>query len=323
VAIFKYAKVLILAPAVGSALIGIAGLAFGVVLIVGHHRSSHPALGQRSATLGITSQRSTDGELSQTHSQNNSQTVPIEKQAATAPAKPTEAHLSFTGAIDNNQFAFLNDYAGRAVDDADGKRKVKSLVGMVAPYTPYHFGADFPLPWVLNSLLLNDPQPIEIRDGRYTTMSGIRNAIHNRRGFLWIDTHKGIALGAIFFEPGNGEPSPTLTIFSRQLDRRSVRMSQLPRAFTEDLNRWAASAGVPPITTRYFIGASGEKTVLVHDENFCVRSAEIFAPSPQGVCEEMNAQAALIDMTATRFMEQTHNASNATMKTVAATGQVE
>jgi citrate synthase len=134
---------------------------------------------------------------------------------------------------------------------------------------------------------------------------------------------QGFALGGIFFDPSNGEPSPTLTIFPRQLDRRSVRMSQLPRAFAEDLSRWAATAGIPPITTRYFIGASGEKTVLAHDEDFCARKNGEAVSAVKGLCREMNAQAALLDITATRFMERAHNASNATIKMIASTGRVE
>ena len=316
-AILKYAKVLVLAPAIGSALIGIAGLVLGMVLIAGHHHSSNPAMGQKSALIGIASPRTTTGELPQTNPQSHIQVRPIEKPSVNPPAKQMEARLNFTKLITNTQLAFLNDYAGRAVDNADGKQKVKTLVGMVAPYTPYHYGADFPLPQVISTLLLNEPQPIEIRDGRYAILSGFRNAIHNRRVLLWIDMRERVALGAIFFDPSNGEPSPTLTIFSEQLDLRSVRMSQLPRAFAEDLRRWAANAGLPAVTTRYFIGATGEKTVLAHDENFCARTEGQVGLPDKSVCREMNAKAALIDMTATRFMEQTHNASNATVRMIA------
>ncbi len=316
-AILKYAKVLVLAPAIGSALIGIAGLIFGVVLIAGHHLSSNLTVGRTSAPAGISSQHSTIGELSQTDPQSHIQTRPVERSSVNLPAKQIEARPNFTKLIASTQLAFLNDYAGRAVDNADGKQKVKTLVGMVAPYTPYHYGVDFPLPQVISTLLLNEPQPIEIRDGRYAIITGVRNAIHSRRGLLWIDMRKGIALGAIFFDPSNGEPSPTLTIFSEQLDRRSVRMSQFPGAFTEDLQRWAATAGIPPVTTRYFIGATGEKTVLAHDENFCARTQGQAGLPDKSVCREMNAKAALIDTTATRFMEQTHNASNATVRMIA------
>lgn len=342
-AIFKYAKVLVLAPAIGSALIGIAGLVFGVVLIVGHEHPGNLLAGHNSAPISvkpadshthpspvsakrasaamsttqlqIATQSSTAGEYSRTH--------PIGNRIANTPEKQAKAHLNFEKPIESSALSFLKDYANRAADDVDAKRQVKTLVSMVAPYTPFHFGVDFPLPQVVSTLLLNEPQPIEIRDGRYAMMSGIRNAIHKRAGFLWVDMREGIALGGIFFDPGNGEPSPTLTIFSKQMNRRSVSMSQLPRAFAEDLSRWAAKAAIPPVTTRYFIGASGEKFVLTHDENYCVRSVEVTAPSPKGTCDAMNAQAALIDTAATRFMEQTHNASNATMRMIASSGQVE
>jgi hypothetical protein len=341
VPIFKYAKVLILAPAIGSAAIGIVGLlVLGGVLIAGRGHLGNRAPGERPVSTGLISrglptnshaelapgadiavsntqllapgQRSKAGELSNIKNQ----------RAGNAPRRQADSGLYFTSSISRSQFAFLKDYAGRAASDADGKQKVRMLVGVVAPYTPYHFGTDFPLPQVLSTLLLNEPQPIEIRDARYAMMSGIRNAIHKRAGFLWVDMREGFALGAIYFDPSNGEPSPTVTIFSRQLDRKTVRMSHLPRAFVEDLSRWAALEELPPITTRYFIGASGDKYVLKHEENFCEHSEGVATPSPKGVCEKMNAQAAIIDMTATRFLEQTHNASNATIKMIASTGQV-
>lgn len=342
-AIFKYAKVLVLAPAIGSALIGIAGLVFGMVLIFGDGHLGNRAPGQDSAQIGIIArrlpahstpgpaqgsniavvtshpeaiaQRLTAGELLRPH--------PIQTRTAYTPGKQTEARLQFGRSIESGELTFLKEYAGRMADDADGKRKVKTLVGMIAPYAPYHFGIDTPLPQVLDVVMLSVPEPIEIREGRYAMISGSRGPNHRGRGFLWVDMREGFALGGIFFDPSNGEPTPTLTIFSRQLDRRSVKMSQLPWAFTEDLSHWAATAGIPPITTRYFIGASGEKSVLTHDENYCLRSADVAAPSPKGVCKEMNDQASLIDMTATRFMEHTHNASNATMKMIVSTGQVE
>jgi hypothetical protein len=323
VAILKYAKVLVLAPAIGSALIGIVGLVFGVVLIAGHRHSSNPALGRTAAPAGITSQHSTIGELRQTNPQSHIQSGPIEKSSVNPPAKKIDARLNFTNLIGNAQLAFLNNYADRVADDADGKQKVRALAAKAVPYTPFHLGLDMPLPQAMDEMLLHWPRPIEIRDGRYAMITGIRNPNGRGRAFLWVDMRKGLALGGIFLYLTNGEPSPTLTIFSRQLDRRTLRLSQLPRAFVEDLSRWSVTSGVPPITTRYFIGASGDKYVLVHDENYCVHSAEVIAPSPDGVCEEMNAKAALIDITAARFMEQTHNASNATARMIASTGSAE
>lgn len=286
--------------------------------------TSGPARGSNAAVVKIhseaTAQRLAAGELLRPH--------PMQKRTANAPGKQTETRLNFGRPIESGELTFLKEYAGRMADDADGKRKVKTLVGQIAPYTPYHFGIDIPLPQVLAVMVLTVPEPIEIRDGRYAMISGrlspnqhSRN--HRGRGFLWVDMREGFALGGIFFYPSNGEPTPTLTIFSRQLDRRSVKMSQLPRAFTEDLSHWAAMTGIPPITTRYFIGASGEKSVLTHDENYCLRSGDVATPSPKGVCKEMNEQASLIDMMATQFMEHTHNASNATMKMIVSTGQVE
>ena len=120
---------------------------------------------------------------------------------------------------------------------------------------------------------------------------------------------RGVGLGAIFFYPSNGEPTPTLTIFSNQVNQASLKVSELPAAFVEDMTRWAGIVGVPAITTRYFINAAGKKTVLAHEEDFCKAAAG-------STCEEMNSEAARIDAEAARFLGETNYASNATLRMV-------
>jgi hypothetical protein len=122
---------------------------------------------------------------------------------------------------------------------------------------------------------------------------------------------EGIALGGVYFHPVNGEPTPTLAIFSRQLKQDSLAMSQLPMAFAEDVGRWTAVARVPEISVRYFIPDNGRKYVLVHDEDYCWHPDNTPAP-PQNVCGQMNASAADADMSAAYFMKETLNAANAT-----------
>jgi hypothetical protein len=95
-------------------------------------------------------------------------------------------------------------------------------------------------------------------------------------------------------------------------------MSQFPSAFVQDLTRWASLEGVPPVTTRYFINASSKKVVLAHDEDFCSR-AKTDGGSAETDCKEMNAKAANIDLQAANFLEQTHYASNATIRMISAT----
>jgi uncharacterized protein YecT (DUF1311 family) len=109
----------------------------------------------------------------------------------------------------------------------------------------------------------------------------------------------------------NGEPTPTLTVFSRQLKRTALTLSELPRAFVDDLSQWSAVSSIPPITPRYFIPDNGKKYVLEHDEDYCWHPAGTPAP-PEDKCMQANLDAANADMDAAYFMKETHNAANAT-----------
>ncbi len=104
----------------------------------------------------------------------------------------------------------------------------------------------------------------------------------------------GIGLGGVYFRPSNGEPTPTLTIFSRQLSDTYLGMSQLPPEFLQDLNQWALIAKVHATSPRYFIPANKKKYALVHDGDYCEHAAGTAAP-PEDECEEMNAEAADAD----------------------------
>src|SRR5208337_4592914 len=101
----------------------------------------------------------------------------------------------------------------------------------------------------------------------------------------------GVALGAFYFHPTNGEPSPTITVFSRQLTDRELSMSQLPEPFAEDLEQWVADARIPEVTPRYFIPENGKKYVLAHDEDYCWHPPGTLAPDPVA-CQQLNASAA-------------------------------
>jgi hypothetical protein len=146
--------------------------------------------------------------------------------------------------------------------------------------------------------------------GRRTPESGGRG-----RAFLWVDMQQGIALGGIFFYPSNGEPSPTLTLFSNQVSADSVRIEQLPPAFLEDFSRWSADAAVPVSTARYFINASNKKSVLAHDEDACGSSPGSASPSGE-TCTQQKLEAAAIDRQAGAFLARVHYAPNGTVHTL-------
>jgi hypothetical protein len=232
-----------------------------------------------------------------------------------APMSVHFRQVEFQKPIARDQLGFLDDYVGRPANDVVREQKLRELMNEIVPCAPFHLGLDMPLPHAVESMLSNSPVPVDIRDGRYLMVTGMRGSNARGRAFLWIDLQQGISLGGIFFFPSNGEPTPTLTIFSRQVNQQSLKMSQLPGAFVQDLSLWAASVGVPPITTRYFINAASEKTVLAHDEDFCKRANGSAAPSSES-CRQMKADAAQIDREASRFLNQTNYASNATMRMI-------
>jgi len=331
VPILKYAKALLPTPGIGSVLICFAGLSVGFLLVSVWGKSSnemarvtlstsadlrsdaaHLALAQPShaslntAEVNDKTHVATTGSIHLTH---------LVKQVADHRGKSSHPHPSpaiFQQSLASDQLGFLTDYEGRPAKDVLREQKIRELMNMVVPYTPFHLGIDMPLPIAIRNVLSSSLLPVQIREGRYVMLS-TQSERRGPRGFIWIDMQKGIALGGIFFHPSNGEPTPTLTLFSKQVRQNSLEMSQLPVAFAQDLGQWAATEGIPPITTRYFINASSEKTVLAHNENFCKHMQDTPASSNDD-CKQMNAEAADIDMKASSFLSQNHYASNAIMR---------
>jgi len=231
------------------------------------------------------------------------------QQEPSAPAQPAGPLLQ--NPLPSNQVAFMNAYAGRAARDLEKDKAFGHLVKEVIPKTTYHYGRDMPLMEAMDDALDGSKLPVLLRDGRYLTVNGERGPYLSGRGFLWFDLQDGVALGAFYFTPTNGEPSPTLTVFSKQLTAGALAMSDLPQAFVQDLYQWEAIAKVPPVSPRYFIPANGKKYVLVHDEDYCWHPENSPAPD-QAACDKMNAQAADVDLSAAYFMKETGNAADAT-----------
>jgi hypothetical protein len=241
------------------------------------------------------------------------------KAAAQEPAGPQQAPPAaspydpaiFQNPIPSDQLAFLSHFAGSPAKNAIRDKQYRKLMHSVIPDCIYHYGWDMSLADALERVLTGSPLPVQIRDGRYFIVSGQSGPYLGGRGFIWIDLKDGIGLGGFFFRPTNGEPTPTVTIFSRQVKEKFLGLSQLPPAFAGDLLQWSADSGVPPITTRYFIGGFKEKILLEHDEDYCAPAGGAPAP-PEIVCEQLNADAADVDMNAAYYLEQTHHATNAT-----------
>lgn len=230
--------------------------------------------------------------------------------ASAAPASPPPP-VVFNNPIPAAQLAFLSAYAGQPVKLLRKDKQFHALMKLAVPRSEYHYGRDMPLSDAIDMAFDGSKLPVSIVGGRYAIVPGSNGPYLRGRGFMWFDMQTGDALGVFYFQPTNGEPTPTLTVFSRQLTDTSLGISQLPLPFVELLSQWALVAQTPAVTPRYFIPENGKKYVLVHDEDYCDHPPNAPAPAA-GICEQLNADAADADMNAAYFMKETHNAADAT-----------
>jgi len=211
--------------------------------------------------------------------------------------------------------AFLTQFNGAPSGNLYRDRQFKHVIGANIPNCLFHYGRDMPLSDALDNVLPHSQVPVQIRNNRYVLLSGERGPYLGGRGFIWIDMQDGIVLGGFFFRPTNGEPTPTLAAFSRQIKTkdRSISISQLPSAFQDDLIQWSTQSGVSPVTTRYFLTGNDKRILLEHTEDYCAAGPDpnSVPPAPDQ-CSEMNADAAEVDMKAAYYLEQVNYATNAT-----------
>lgn len=225
------------------------------------------------------------------------------------PGPPPPANLQ--NLIPADQLSFLKDYAGQPTKALLKDKRFNNLMKATFSHTQYHYGRDMPLSDAVRTVLDGSTLAVEVREGRYVSVYGNNSPYLSGRSFLWFDMQTGVALGAFYFHPTNGEPSPTVTVFSRQLTDHELTMGQLPEPFAEDLQQWQEGSRIPSISPRYFIPENGKKYVLVHDEDYCWRPPGAFPADPDA-CQQMNASAADDDMNAAYFMQETGNSANAT-----------
>ena len=217
----------------------------------------------------------------------------------------------FQNPIPADQLGFLNKFDGAPADKLLRDKEFRKLMHNVIPNCMFHYGRDMPLSEAIETVLKGSSLPVHIRDGRYLMVSGNMGPYLSGRGFIWIDLQDGIVLGGFYFHPTNGEPTPAVNVFSNQVNDEFLALGQLPPAFAEDMTQWSADSRVPMVTTRYFINGAKKKVLLEHDEDYCATVNGVAVHSASD-CQQMNADAADIDMDAASYLEQTHHVTNAT-----------
>ncbi|MGD0893031.1 MAG: hypothetical protein ABR923_16030 [Terracidiphilus sp.] len=230
---------------------------------------------------------------------------------APPPPEPPPPPVTFQNTIPSAQLAFISGYAGKPTKELVKDKQFRAIMKQVTPNTEYHYGHDLPLSEARDVMFDGSTLPVDVREDRYVMVSGDRGPMMHGRGFMWIDLKEGIVLGGVYFRPTNGEPTPTLAIYSRQLKDTTLSMTQLPLAFAQDLSGFVQAESLRVVSPRYFIPSNGKKYVLMHDEDYCDHPADEPAP-PQDRCQALNEEAAEADLNAADFMAQTHNAANAT-----------
>ena len=236
-------------------------------------------------------------------------------QLSPSPAIPGTSSYDpsiFHKSIPAGDLADLAQHAGQRSGELWHDKRFRKLVNANTPDVMYHFGNDKPLQVCMELALQDSEVPVQVRDNRYVMVGGWSSLYgFHGRAFLWFDTQAGLMLGGFYFNPSNGEPSPTLTVFSRQTDTPELSLGQLPPQFARDLADWTIAAGIPAITTRYFIDEQKKRTLLQHDEDFCVSPDGTHAPADDP-CEQMNENAADIDLNAAEYLSAVNYATNAT-----------
>ena len=240
----------------------------------------------------------------------NDQTPP----AAPMPPQPAASNYDksiFRKPMAPADMAFLKQFEGVPAGYLMRDKQFHKLMKNVVPDCSYRYGRDMPLEEALGMALNTSRIPVLVRDGRFVLVSGLQGPFLAGRAFLWFDVQDGIGAGGFFFHPTNGEPTPVLNIFSRQVREDALSLGELPPDFASDMIQWGTASGVPPVVQRYFLTGANKKIVLEHDEDFCL-AWDGTRMGPDSGCEQMAADAADMDLAGAYFMDATHHVTNAT-----------
>ncbi|HEY6357721.1 MAG TPA: hypothetical protein VIX35_05730, partial [Vicinamibacterales bacterium] len=204
-------------------------------------------------------------------------------------------------AIDADHFQWVKDLSGESTHDATLAGHFSDLVLDVSPDATYHFHFDMPVGSALRAILRGAGEPVTIRANRFAMLSACDTpTCTGARAFVWVDTEHGVEIGGIEFEPSNGEPTPTLTLFSKQVLDPVTKRVQLPADFIEDLATWTRVSRRRATPARYFINGQGVKTVLAHDEDNCHGADQSSLAAT--LCRSLNVDAAEQDLAAAYYL---------------------
>lgn len=189
----------------------------------------------------------------------------------------------FQKPLSPSQLLFLKQYAGRTTGDLLHDKAAKKTLWSFIPNCEFHYGRDMGLNDAFDIVTDHSRDVVELIEDRYLIFSGESGPYLSGKGAMWVDLQKGIALGVFFFTPTNGEPTPSVVVFGRQVEEPSLRMSQLPPVFAGFLEKWSARRLLPAITPRYFIGGNKKRILLEHDEDYCAAYGSSPAAHPRAI----------------------------------------
>ena len=235
-----------------------------------------------------------------------------EDAPAPPPPMPQPQHddsAMFEQTLPPDAMQFLLQFDGAPAHDLMTDKRFRKLLRGIVPDCTFHYGRDMSLDDALDMVMKDSRIPVRLRAGRYLLVAGSSGPYLGGRAFLWLDLQQGIGLGAFYFRPTNGELSPSLVVFSRQIGNQPLDMGALPAEFVRDAASWDQAARVEPVTARYFITGDKNRLLLEHDEDFCAPADGTIASND---CEQQNADAADLDMNAAYYLDQVHYATNAT-----------
>ncbi len=151
------------------------------------------------------------------------QAAPVERSAPESqapeslPAGPPYDPAIFQKRLLPADVAFLSQYDGAVSNQVMRDKRFHKLLHDGVPGVMFHYGRDMSLPDALNAVMEGSATPVVVREGRYVTVSGQMGTYLAGRGFVWVDMKEGIVLGGFFFHPTNGEPTPSVTVFSKEV----------------------------------------------------------------------------------------------------------